>query len=84
MQNALSTCMQESWDSGQFWVDYVAQRSWAFDAVFWRYIDPKFFSGYGEGDEYEARLELLDEDARDIGAFVLRKAKEAKPRNLCE
>jgi len=84
-QNLLSTRMQESWESGQFWIDYAARRSWAFDAIFWTYIDPKFFGGNGKGHEYEARLGLLSKDERDkLEEFVQRKVEESKTRTLCE
>ncbi|KAK1598359.1 uncharacterized protein LY79DRAFT_666111 [Colletotrichum navitas] len=31
----LSAHMRESWESGRFWLNYAARKSWAFDAVFW-------------------------------------------------
>jgi hypothetical protein len=39
----LSTHMRESWETGRFWLNYAAKNSWAFDTVFWNYLDEKFF-----------------------------------------
>ncbi|KAH9204559.1 hypothetical protein DL95DRAFT_273555, partial [Leptodontidium sp. 2 PMI_412] len=39
----LSVHMQESWKTGRFWLNYAARKSWAFDAVFWTYLDERFF-----------------------------------------
>jgi hypothetical protein len=84
-ENVLSSRMRENWDSGQFWIDYAARRSWAFDAIFWTYIDRKSFGGNGKGDEYEARLELLSKEERDnIGAFVKEKVRQSRIRTFIE
>jgi hypothetical protein len=40
---SLSTHMRESWETGRFWLNYAAKNSWAFDTVFWKYLDEKFF-----------------------------------------
>lgn len=82
-ENVLSRRMRENWESGQFWIDYAARRSWAFDVIFWTHIDRKFFGGNGKGEEYEARLSLLSEDEREnIGVFVVKKVKELRTRIL--
>jgi aminoglycoside phosphotransferase (APT) family kinase protein len=84
-ENVLSRRMRENWESGQFWIDYAARRSWAFDSIFWTYIDKKFHGGTGDGEQYEARLGLLSEEVRgNIDAFVLRKVEESKTRALRE
>lgn len=38
----LSAHMRESWETGRFWLNYAAKNSWAFDTVFWKYLDEKF------------------------------------------
>jgi hypothetical protein len=53
--------MRESWENGQFWANYAARKSWAFDAVFWSWINVKYF---GEGDWFEDRIKLLEEKER--------------------
>ncbi|KAJ6015931.1 hypothetical protein N7540_010522 [Penicillium herquei] len=44
-EQILSRPMQQSWESGDFWVVYVARKSFAFDAVYWKklmavFLDP--------------------------------------------
>ncbi|KAK1991217.1 phosphotransferase [Colletotrichum falcatum] len=38
----LSEHMRESWETGRFWLNYAARKSWAFDAVFWNFLDERF------------------------------------------
>jgi aminoglycoside phosphotransferase (APT) family kinase protein len=53
----LSLPMRESWESGDFWVVYAARKGFAFDAVFWKYLDARFFGPMAglDGDEWEKR-----------------------------
>jgi aminoglycoside phosphotransferase (APT) family kinase protein len=79
-QQRLSQRMRESWENGQFWVNYAARKSWAFDALFWSWIDAKYF---GEGDWFEDRIQLLEEkELKGIEEFVRRKLEERKKRIL--
>lgn len=39
----LSHKMRESWESSDFWIAYAARKSFAFDCVYWRRLDPLFF-----------------------------------------
>ena len=39
----LSGPMQESWESGDFWIAYIARNNFAFDATYWQKIDSRFF-----------------------------------------
>jgi len=76
----LSGPMRESWETGAFWVSYAARKSWAFDAVFWRWIDAKFF---GKSDSFEERIQLLGEEEREgVESFVRRKLEEREKRTL--
>ncbi|KAF2441505.1 phosphotransferase family protein [Karstenula rhodostoma CBS 690.94] len=84
-QNTLSENMRENWENGQFWIDYAVRRSWAFDAVFWTFIDKKFFGGNGKGDQYEERLWLLNDEAqKHIEAFTFKKVEDSRTRVLEE
>lgn len=77
--------MQESWDSGDFWVMYSARKSFAFDAMFWKYLDARFFGSAArlDGDGWERRAELLDkEEIMEIDSFVDQKVEEMKTRVL--
>jgi hypothetical protein len=77
----LSFYIQESWDSGDFWVNYEAWRSWAFDMIYWARIDRRFF---GDGD-LEDRFELLTPEERDeIDGFVQKKLEEKEERTLTD
>lgn len=77
----LSIPMRESWDSGDFWVVYAARKSFAFDAIFWKYLDACFFGSTDglDGDEWERRAELLDDkEIMEIDGFVDQKVEELK------
>ena len=85
----LSAYMRESWDTGRFWLTYAARKSWAFDTVFWKYLDERFFGQRGDGVEknelWKTRVHLLSEEARNaMELFVERKMEEMKERKLVE
>lgn len=72
----LSTRMRESWESGAFWVSYAARKSWAFDAVFWNWLERKFF-GDSCGESLESKIQLLtSEEQSALEPFVERKLEE--------
>lgn len=80
----LSGPMHESWESGSFWIMYAASHSFAFDAIYWQKIDPRFF-GPTENPEgaWKERLDLLNEKERDeMELLVARKLKEMNTRVL--
>lgn len=57
----LSGHMLESWQSGDFWINYAARKSWAFDMVYWAKIDRRLF---GDGS-LEDRMGLLTPEERE-------------------
>ncbi|KAM3449582.1 hypothetical protein MY3296_006802 [Beauveria thailandica] len=80
----LSFRMRQSWDDGEFWIVYAARKNFAFDAIFWEKLDPKFF-GPGEApeDAWKQRLGLLDEQVREnMEPFVEKKLKDNETREL--
>ncbi len=85
----LSAYMRESWETGRFWLNYAARKSWAFDTVFWKYLDERFF---GERDKdipaqelWKTRVQLLSQDERAaMEPFVHIKMEESKERVLVE
>lgn len=85
----LSPYMQESWETGRFWLNYAARKSWAFDTIFWKYLDERFF-GSREGDLakqdlWKTRVHLLSEKERNaMGPFVERKMEDSKERILVD
>ena len=54
----LSERMRKSWEDKTWLINFAARNSWAFDLIFWRYIDPKYF-GPNEAADHRARLDLL-------------------------
>lgn len=81
-EDALSGRMRQSWESGGFWVNYALQRSWAFDSIYWKWVDPRLF---GEKMSLEQRLGLLaEEERRVMDDFVQRKLEDSKTRVLDE
>ncbi|KAF2278470.1 uncharacterized protein EI97DRAFT_499895 [Westerdykella ornata] len=78
----LSISMRQSCMSGAFFVNYAARKSWAFDAVFFKWVDKRFFGDDG-GDWLGTRLPLLTTQEREtMEPFVGRKLAEAKERML--
>ncbi|KAI1037903.1 hypothetical protein LB505_001522 [Fusarium chuoi] len=81
----LSTYMRESWLSGRFWLTYATRKSWAFDAIFWKYLDERFFGPRDEGVQesqfWRARVHLLGERAQRVMEMIVeRKMNDAEER----
>lgn len=79
-----SDYMRESWKNGRFWLNYAARKSWAFDTIFWKFLDERFF-GSREKDIplWKARLHLLStEEKMAMEPFVENKMMESKERTL--
>ncbi|KAK7426740.1 hypothetical protein QQZ08_006776 [Neonectria magnoliae] len=85
----LSTYMRESWETGRFFLSYGARKSWAFDAVYWKFLDERFFGDRGSGvlknDLWKTREHLLSEEERAaMEPFVERKMRESKERHIVD
>ncbi|PVH84408.1 phosphotransferase [Cadophora sp. DSE1049] len=85
----LSSFMRESWETGRFWLTYAARKSWAFDTVYWKYLDERFFGKREDhvekNDIWKTRVHLLHEGARNaMEPFVQRKLEEMKERKLVD
>ncbi|KAL3427043.1 phosphotransferase [Phlyctema vagabunda] len=87
----LSTYMRESWDTGRFWLNYAARKSWAFDTIYWKFLDERFFGARAEGtgtaahELWQTRGHLLDARERvAMDVFVARKMAESKQRVLVD
>jgi hypothetical protein len=85
----LSVYMRESWATGRFWLNYAARKSWAFDTIYWKYLDERFFGGREEDvpvqELWKSRVHLLSQDERDgIDLLVQIKMEESKERVLIE
>lgn len=80
----LSRRMRKSWETGHFWVAYAARRTWAFDGIYWKFLDEKFF-GKNEGGDYMERVKLLPpEQIEAMESFVERKLKEKEEGSLVD
>ncbi|KAL9091048.1 MAG: hypothetical protein Q9165_004975, partial [Trypethelium subeluteriae] len=78
----LSGRMRDSWESGAFWVSYIARKSFAFDDIYWREIDERFFGERGPRG-WRARIDLLEIEEREgLEEFVERKVKDMESRVL--
>ncbi|KAG4423946.1 hypothetical protein IFR04_002941 [Cadophora malorum] len=85
----LSAHMRGSWVTGRFWLNYAARKSWAFDTIYWKYLDGRFFGKGGEenatGEQWKSRVHLLSDKEREaMEPFVREKMEEAKERILVE
>jgi aminoglycoside phosphotransferase (APT) family kinase protein len=86
---ALSTYMRESWETGRFWLNYGARKSWAFDNVYWRYLDERFFGDRGtdisKENLWKSRIHLLSKAEREaMEPFVERKMIKSKERIIVD
>ena len=83
--HSLADHMQDSWESGDFWVVYALLHSFVFDAIYWQKIDSRFFGPTVSRpeDAWKERLNLLDEkEMDDMEKLVSRKMEEMKDRPL--
>jgi hypothetical protein len=85
----LSTYMRESWETGRFFLSYGARKSWAFDTMYWKFLDERFFgdreSGVLKKDLWKTRVHLLSEEERAaMDPFVERKMAESKERRIVD
>ncbi|KGO69243.1 Aminoglycoside phosphotransferase [Penicillium italicum] len=83
----LSSRMWESWQSGDFWIMYAARNNFAFDAIYWKKIDQRFFGTTPYEDDvcdiWQKRLHLLEPgEKRLIEEYVNLKLKDRNTRCL--
>jgi hypothetical protein len=84
----LSAYMRESWETGRFWLNYAARKSWAFDTIYWKYLDERFFGKREDiptEELWKARVNLLSEGERQaMEPLVKAKMEESTQRFLVE
>lgn len=85
----LSRYMRESWETGRFWLSYATRKTWAFDEIYWKFLDERFFGkrpdGTSEAQLWETRLDLLtDRERGSMEDFVERRLEETKERKLVD
>ncbi|KAG8417450.1 hypothetical protein J3458_004957 [Metarhizium acridum] len=79
----LSRYMRESWETGRFFLSYAARKSWAFDAMYWKFLDERFFGARGDdivkSGLWKTRVHLLNDMEREaMEPFVERKMEERR------
>ncbi|KAJ2895228.1 hypothetical protein MKZ38_006759 [Zalerion maritima] len=85
----LSTYMRESWETGRFFLSYGARKSWAFDTMYWKFLDERFFgdreSDVLKNDLWKTRVHLLSEEEKAaMEPFVETKMAESKERRIVD
>ncbi|KAH7197886.1 phosphotransferase [Fusarium flagelliforme] len=86
----LSRYMRESWQTARFFLSYAARKSWAFDAMYWNFLDERFFgdrdASVTKDDLWKTRVHLLSEEVREaIEPFVKKKKiEEGRERKIME
>ncbi|KAF5714064.1 kinase-like domain-containing protein [Fusarium globosum] len=83
----LSRYMRESWQTGRFFLSCAARKSWAFDSMYWNFLDERFFGdrdpGVVKGDLWTIDL-LSDDERATMEPFIQRKMAESKERRIVE
>ncbi|KAI1410869.1 phosphotransferase family protein [Hypoxylon sp. FL1857] len=78
----LSQRMRESWEKKTWMVKYAARKSWAFDFIWWKFLDENYL-GPNEDQDHKARLGHLSEAQREVmEAFVTQKMEERTNEKL--
>lgn len=64
----LSGPMQNSWESGDFWIAYAARNNFAFDLIYWHKIDLPFFGPTSSpiDEVWKHRLDILELISKDL------------------
>ena len=61
---------------------YAARKTWAFDGIYWKFLDEGFF-GTNEGGGYKPRLGPLSRSqVEDMEVLVERKVREKEERSF--
>lgn len=84
-----SVYMRQSWETGRFWLNYAIRKGWAFDSIYWKFLDERFFGerpkGIAEEAFWRSRIDLLTEKEREaMEPFVEKKMKQSKERVLVD
>lgn len=87
----MSKRMQQAWEDGDFFMNYIARRGDALDPIYWRYIDKKLFGMHKKVGTlfkkggYKGRLHLLSEKERaQMEPFVTWKMEDSGEEKLVD
>ena len=65
-------------------INYAARNSWAFDFIYWKFLDTEFY-GHNENGDYRERLRMFTKaEAENMEQFVRMKMREHSERALAE
>ena len=79
-QQRLSDGMAQSLHNGHFWLCLAATSSFAFDDIYWKFVDPFH---YGEFTSIDDRIALLSQQERqELEPFIRLKMEQAAERTL--
>ncbi|KAK7979941.1 Isopenicillin N epimerase component 2 [Apiospora arundinis] len=74
--------MRESWEKQTWMINYAARNSWAFDFIWWKFLDESYF-GPNDDQDHSVRLQLLSKPQREMmEPFVARKMQENTDRRI--
>ena len=80
----LSQQMRKHWGNKAWMINYAARNSWAFDFIYWKFLDTEFF-GHNENGDHHQRLGMLTKvEAEIMEQFVMMKMQERNERALTE
>lgn len=81
-EKPLSQLMRESWEKRTWILSHAFWKSWAFDFIWWRFLDEKYF-GPNETEDHTSRPGILSEPRRKVmETFVERKMEESKSKEI--
>lgn len=81
-EKPLSQHMRESWEKQTWMVNYAARKSWAFDFIWWKFLNEKYL-GPNEDQDHPVRLNFLSAPPRTaMQTFVAQKIEESKNREI--
>jgi len=76
----LSTVMEDSLETGLFWICLASRHSSMFDEIYWNFINPRFLVRFTTIDN---QLYLLSAEARvNIDTLIEKKMQQASEGNL--
>lgn len=80
----LSQQMRKRWESRAWMINYAARNSWAFDFVYWKFLDAEFF-GHNENGDHHQRLGMLTKvETEAMEQLVSMKMQERSERGWVE
>ncbi|KAK4185911.1 hypothetical protein QBC35DRAFT_555303 [Podospora australis] len=83
LQLPLSVRMRQNWENGRFWINWAARSSFAFDTIYWKYIDRPFFGEDNVEGGFEKRLCQLNRFGLEVMERVVNdKMKQRSNRKL--